>query len=143
MEEYVIDANIIFSGLISGKGLYLKIFEDYVFYTPDFALVELQKYQSEILKKTKLKKELLKEFIINVFSNIIILPDLFISEKSRIKAYNLCKDIDLKDTIYVSLAIELNKKLITRDIPLYEGLLSKGFKDVIMFDEFVKNLENK
>ncbi len=41
MESYVIDVNILFSGLISGKKFYEELFLRYKFYIPDFALINV------------------------------------------------------------------------------------------------------
>ena len=46
MKKYIIDANIIFSALISGKELFIKLFETNKFYAPDFIMLELDKYKS-------------------------------------------------------------------------------------------------
>lgn len=51
MKEYVIDVNILFSGLISKKKLYEELFLRHKFYTPDFALLELNKYKEIVLAK--------------------------------------------------------------------------------------------
>ena len=54
MNKYVIDSNVIFSALISGKQIYLHLFDKYEFYIPDFVLLEIDKYKLVILSKTKL-----------------------------------------------------------------------------------------
>ncbi|NCO55308.1 MAG: PIN domain-containing protein [Bacteroidetes bacterium] len=143
MKEYVLDANIIFSSLLSGKNLYRKIFENFIFYTPDFALNEIKNYQGKIIKKTKLSKLELQEFTLFIFSKLIIAPEFYITTKSRQKAYNLCKDIDIKDIVYVALSIELNCTLITRDKPLFNGLIEQGYTDVVLFDNFISQINNE
>ena len=143
MKEYVLDANIIFSSLISGKQLYRKLFENFIFYTPDFALNEIQKYQERLLIKTKLNKHDLQEFTLFIFSKLIVALEFYISIESRQKAYDLCKDIDLKDIIYVALSIEVQCPLITRDKPLYDGLIKQGFKNVISFDNFINQVNKE
>lgn len=137
MKDYVLDVNIIFSSLLSGKQLYRRLFENFIFYTPDFALNEIKNYQEQILKKTKLNKNDLQEFTLFIFSHLIVAPEFYISTDSRQKAYDLCKDIDLKDIIYVALSIELRCPLITRDKPLYNGLIQQGFTDIILFNDFI------
>ncbi len=67
MRSFVVDANILFSSLISGHDKYLEAFATHTFYLPDFGLIEIQKYQSTILKKTNLSKEKLREFTIGLF----------------------------------------------------------------------------
>lgn len=140
MKEYILDANIIFSSLLSGKDIYKKIFENYKFYTSDFAFLEIEKYQNTILTKTRLTFEQLQDYTLFIFSRLIFIPDYYISRDSRIKAYNLCHDIDFKDIYYLALSIELEKVLITRDKPLYKGLKAKSYNDVILFNEFIASL---
>jgi len=139
--EFVIDANIIFSSLLSGKDFYKNLFERNRFYTSDFALQELQTYQNTILSKTKLTKQELQEFTIFVFSHLIVVPQFYITLINKYKAYELCKDIDEKDTIYIALSLELNTTLLTRDKPLFNGLKNKGFEKIMMFDQFVEQLK--
>ena len=54
MKGYILDANIIFSGVLSQKGIYKNIFEENHFYVPDFTLLELDKYKQIILTKQNL-----------------------------------------------------------------------------------------
>jgi predicted nucleic acid-binding protein len=51
--KIVLDSNILFSALISGKELYIDIFRTSDFYAPDFILSEFSKYKERIIKKTK------------------------------------------------------------------------------------------
>ncbi|PIY02132.1 MAG: hypothetical protein COZ21_15745, partial [Bacteroidetes bacterium CG_4_10_14_3_um_filter_31_20] len=100
-------------------------------------------YQGKIIKKTKLSKLELQEFTLFIFSKLIIAPEFYITTKSRQKAYNLCKDIDIKDIVYVALSIELNCTLITRDKPLFNGLIEQGYTDVVLFDNFISQINNE
>jgi predicted nucleic acid-binding protein len=93
-KELVTDVNVIFSGLISGNERILQIFSDYNIYTPDFALTEIQKYQELIASKTKLAPEKLKAYTLSLFKQIIVVPNLIISNQSYFKAFQLCKGID-------------------------------------------------
>jgi len=138
MSKYVLDANVVFSALISVKEIFIQLFENNKFFSPDFILVELDKYRTVILKKSKLPIDDLQEFIQKLFQEITIIPALYIIEKNKLKAKELCFDIDEKDTAYVALSIEMNYPLVTRDQKLYEGLKSKGFENVILLDELMK-----
>ena len=55
----------------------------------------------------------------------------------------MCKDIDEKDTPFLALSLELKLPLITRDKKLYNGLLEKGIKDVILFEEIFEKLQDQ
>jgi len=139
MNEFVLDANIIFSSLLSGKGFYRRVFEKNKFYSPDFAFLEIQKYQQVILSKTQMDADRLQEFTLFIFSKIVFIPAYYVSEKSKKRAYELCAEIDEKDIPYLALSIELNKVLITRDKSLCNGLRRKGYNHVVLFDDFLKN----
>jgi predicted nucleic acid-binding protein len=137
LKSFVTDANVLFSCLISGKADYIDLFEKYQFYLPDFALTELQFYQNLIHLKTKLAPQSLQTFTLGMFEKIIVVPNLLISTQNYLQAFHLCKDIDEKDTVYVALSIELDMPLLTRDKQLIEGLIQKGFSNVLSFTDFM------
>ena len=136
-KRYLIDANIIFSMLISGKEIYLDIFNKNSFYVPDFALFELQKYQIMLLEKSKLSHEKLKTYTLSLFGYLTVVPNLLISTRSYLQAFQLCKDIDEDDTSYIAFAQELELTLLSKDDILIDGLRKKGYTNVISLHEFL------
>jgi predicted nucleic acid-binding protein len=140
MTKYVIDANILMSMLISGNASYKPIFEFYDFYLPEFVLVEIEKYKSQLLSRTKMNEDEFFKWSILVFSKITVLPNYILSLESLEKSNLLLNDIDIKDTAYLALAIQLDLPLLTRDKPLLTGLKKKGFRRVTMFDDFLRNI---
>ncbi len=140
MKEYIIDANILFSALISGKSFYRTLFVKHNFYTPDFALQETKYYQELLVAKMKGKEEKFKLFTKFVFSNLRVMPEFILSADSLRKAYHLCKDEDEYDTAYVALSLELEIPFITRDKPIYHWLKRQGFNNVILFQNLVENM---
>ena len=138
--KIVLDSNILFSALISGKEIYLDILQKIRAYTPDFIFIEISKYEERIIKKTKLQKEF-SQFVKELFSEIIVFPKIAISNESFEKAYELCIDVDPKDTPYIALSIELDIPLWTNDKKLVEGLRKKGFTKVVMADEIFQLLK--
>ncbi len=141
MKKYIIDANVIFSALISGKEFFIKLFENNKFYAPDFIMLELDKYKSVILKKSKLPIENLQDFIQRLFKQITVIPELYITDKNKQKAVDLCQDIDIKDTAYIALSLEMNLSIVTRDKKLLNGLIKKGFDNIISLDELLQTTE--
>ncbi len=141
MKKYIIDANVIFSALISGKEFFIKLFENNKFYAPDFIMLELDKYKSVILKKSKLPIENLQDFIQRLFKQITVIPELYITDKNKQKAVDLCQDIDIKDTAYIALSLEMNLSIVTRDKKLLNGLIKKGFDNIISLDELLHTTE--
>ena len=106
-------------------------------YVPDFALIELKKYKDVIKKKLANQQIEFEIFALMLFSNLNVISDFLLSNSVIEKAEELCQDVDIKDSLYVALAIFLNTTLITRDKPLYNHLKSKGFENVVLFDEFI------
>ncbi|RLD50803.1 MAG: DNA-binding protein [Bacteroidetes bacterium] len=135
MNKYIIDANVLFSALISGKEIFIKLFENNLFYAPDFILIELDKYKSVVLNKSKLPIDYLQDFIQRVFKQITVIPELYITDDNKKKAIVLCQDIDIKDTAYIALSLEMDLPIVTRDKKLYNGLKKKGFESIILLDE--------
>lgn len=131
----MIDANILFGAIISSRRIYFEIIKNFDLYAPDFVLKEIEKYEELILKKTKVPKNELNSFLIKLFKGITILPSIFMAKESREKARELCKDIDEKDTPYITLAIEMDIPFITNDKKLYKGLKKKKFSNIVLFED--------
>ncbi|ETR68493.1 MAG: nucleotide-binding protein, PIN domain protein [Candidatus Magnetoglobus multicellularis str. Araruama] len=139
-KKYVIDANVLFSAFISGKNVYDILFSTYKIFVPDFAFLELEKYKQRILKKTKLSELDLQIFVLRLFNNITVIPNLLISKRSLHRGYEVCKEIDEKDTVYIAAAIELNIDLITSDKKLYNYLQSHGFSQIVLLGDVINTL---
>ncbi len=140
MLQYVVDANVLISMMISGKGSYKPILTYYNFYSPDFVLEEIEKYKPTIFEKTKLSVAELQRFIFFIFNQISIIPRIAISNEAIDKAMELTRDIDIKDLSYIALSIELDCILITRDKPLLKGVRKKGFRKIITFEDFLRSI---
>jgi len=138
--KIVIDANIIFSALIKGNPVYIKILNNVDAYAPDFILIELEKYEKRILKKTS-NKQRMKEIIYKIFKKVSIIPKIGLTKANIKKAYNLCKDVDEKDTPYVALTLELDAYLWTNDKKLADKLREKGFSKILTTDDLIKIIE--
>lgn len=77
--KIVLDSNILFSALISGKESYVDILKTLKIYVPDFIFTEISKYEDTIIKKTKTGKEF-TFFVRELFSEITVIPKLAISK---------------------------------------------------------------
>jgi len=134
----VVDANVVFSALISGSDIYIRFIKANEIYAPDFIFQEVERYEKRIIKKTNLEEAEFRKFVYILFKNIKTIPKFGISRDSWQRAYKLCKDLDEKDTPYVALSIELDIDLITRDKKLIEGLRNKEFKRILDIEEILK-----
>ena len=73
-----------------------------------------------------------------LFSEIIFIPRLAISKESYSQALTLCNDIDLKDSAYLALSIELDIPLWSNDKKLVQGLINKGYTNLITTEDILK-----
>ena len=126
--------------LISGKSQYINMLSLYDFILPEFAFVELNLYKDVVIKKTKLDKIQFRQYAYTVFSQIKFVPTFIQQEKSIEQATKLCENVDVKDVSYVSLSIDTDLDLLTRDEKLYKGLRKQGFKQIELFENFLNNI---
>jgi predicted nucleic acid-binding protein len=140
MTDFVIDANVLMSILISGKAGYRPILTFNNFILPDFALIEVEKYKDILKVKTKMSEIQFIEWTYFVFAQLTILPQYILQQSVLANSERLLRTIDLKDISYVALAMQLDLPLLTRDNLLYEGLRKHGFRKVMLFDDFLQNL---
>jgi predicted nucleic acid-binding protein len=139
-DKYVIDANVLFSAFISGKSVYHLLFSEHTIYLPDFAFLEIEKYKQRILKKIKLSEQEFQEFVLKLLTNVTVIPNLLISQRSLKDAYELCKDIDEKDTVYIAVALEFDVTLITNDKTLFTKLKERDFTQVMLLKDVIDTL---
>lgn len=130
MKTVIVDTNILFSALL-GKS---KKFRDAllternaIFYSCKFVIVELFKNKEKIQKYSLLEEDEILELLYGFLKRINFFDEDSVTDESRQKAYDLCKDIDEKDTPHLSITIELDGLLWTSDKILREGLEAKGF----------------
>ncbi len=138
MFDYILDTNILMSILISGKSSYKPIVMFNRFVTIDYIFKEIDEYKDIIFDKSKLERNQLVEYTNQILSKITILPRYVVSEENIKKASLLTKDIDFNDVWFIALSLEYDLTLLTRDEKLFNGLTKKGFKKIMLFDQFLK-----
>lgn len=138
--DYIIDTNILMSILISGKSSYKPIVMFNRFVTIDYIFKEIDEYKEKIFDKSKLERNQLVEYTNQILSRITVLPRYVVSEVNIRKATDLTKDIDFNDVWFIALSLEYDLTLLTRDEKLFKGLTKKGFKKIMLFDQFLKML---
>ena len=101
-----------------------------IFYSPNILISEIYKHKERLLKSSKLTESEFYLYFNGIIERIKFIPTDFISTESRQKAYDLCNDIDVKDTPFIALSIELSIPLWTGDKKLKDGLKQKGFDEL-------------
>ena len=144
--DLVLDSNIVISGLITPNGtiskLILKDLNRSRLICPDFLFEEVISKFDKIKKITKLGDEQLKEMIFRFIKSIDFIDNNLIEFKYQKQAYNLVKDIDKKDLLFVALSLQTGYKLWTGDKKLLIGLSDKGFTKIINTKQLQKLIDN-
>ena len=139
MIDFVLDANVLMGILISGKSGQKPILTLNNFILPDFAFIEVDKYKDILLTKTKMSNAQFVDWTYFVFSEVTFLPHYVLEKDILHKTEMLLNTIDLNDTAYVALAMQLELPLLTRDKILFEGLKKQGFRKVLLFKDFLNS----
>lgn len=140
MLDFVIDANVLISFLISGRASHRTILQEFHFLAPEFILTEVKLYEREIFAKTKLEEAQLRVYTLGIFGELTILPDYFTETENLLIASQMLEKIDPKDIQYLALTLQLDRMLLTRDKPLYKGLRKQGYRKVMLFEDFLKSI---
>lgn len=130
--KIVVDTNIIFSSLVSrnsflSDALFNKEIE---FVMPKYAYIELFKYKEKILQASQHNEDEILELLYKLLKNVDIFDENMITPSTLKKAFQLVKDVDEKDLIFVALTIELDGLLWTNDKKLIKGLQKKEFNKI-------------
>ncbi|MBI4680804.1 MAG: hypothetical protein HY753_06295 [Nitrospirae bacterium] len=79
----------------------------------------------------------------NIVSKIHFINEDIIPKEIFRRAYELCKDIDEKDTPFIALSIFLDAHFLTGDKELIEGLKNKGFVNIMSLKKLEKLQKDK
>ena len=109
----VVDTNVLFSALLRMPNLYATtiFLGEHSFYSPKFVFIELFKHKEKITKHTKLTEDEVLELLHRLLKRIRISEENQISEDSLYQAYELYKNIDLKEAIRQAVQSALGKKV--------------------------------
>jgi len=144
----VVDTNIVFSAILNASGNIGKILvhskKHIQFYSCHYLKEEIFRHRAKLLKLTNLTEGELFELISLATRNIEFLSEAVIPERTILNAYEIVKDIDENDVIFVALTKHLKgSKLWTGDKKLITGLLKKEFKHLIPTSDLNEFLDNK
>lgn len=90
-------------------------------------MIELFKYKEKIISLTNKTEIEVLEILYHLLLQVSFYNEKDLSLHSRQTSYDLCKDIDPKDAVFVALSLELDAPIWTGDQKLKRGLTAKGF----------------
>jgi len=92
--DFVLDANVVMSMLISGKASYKQLVSHYQFFAPAYVFRALEEYHPVLRAKSRLQGHEWEAFARFLFTKIHIAPAFLIHEANRQKALALTDRVD-------------------------------------------------
>ena len=130
MTRVIVDANIAFRALASGRGdlrSRLDFADEIRFIAPRFLFVELFKHKDRLLRAMGKSEEELLEALHALVASLDFADEAAIPIGTWLEARRLCAPTDPKDTPYIALALHHDAELWSEDAALKTGLIARGF----------------
>ena len=104
----VIDSNRFMAGLIRPSACRkIILHKDFTFYSPDRILTEIDKYRDYLIEKSKLSEREYDILLYALLECVHLMP-LTDFEKEFDVAFDIMKEIDVKDTSFLAIGIAVN-----------------------------------
>jgi len=137
--KIVVDANIIFSGILNSNGkigdLLINSDKFFSFIAPDFLRTEIYSHYDKLIKISGLTLAQILESEYQIYKSITFISEAQISIENWQFANNLVSDIDPKDSIYIAYTKQFKCKLWTGDKKLINGLAKKNYNNIITTED--------
>ena len=144
--KLIVDANIIFSGILNTNGkigdLLINSKKYFDFIAPDFLRSEIRKHYQRLSKISGLTIEQVWEAEFQLYQDITFISEEQIKVSTWEIAEKLVSDIDPKDTHYVAYSKHFKCKIWSGDKALIKGLAKKNFTRFVTTEELFKLREN-
>ncbi len=140
--KLILDANIVFSGILNTNGkigdLLINSSKYFGFIAPHFLREEIFKHYPRLSKISGMTIEQVREAEFQVCKDIIFISEEQIKKTTWLLAEKLVADIDPKDIHYVAYSKHFRCKIWSGDKQLIARLAKKGFTNFITTDELFK-----
>ncbi len=137
--KVIVDANIVFSGILNTKGKIGDLLINSVglieFIAPDFLRTEIRTHHKRLVELSKLSLEQVIEAEFQICKDIKFISEEQVSTANWNAAFELVKDIDPKDVQYIAFSKQFNRKVWSGDKALIAGLEKKGFTNMLTTDK--------
>lgn len=134
MKPVIVDTNIVFSALVNKNSEIATILlrSEQPLLMPKYGFVELFKYKEKICAVSKHSKDEVLELLYELIRHIDFFDENSISVEALQKAWELVRNVDAKDLLFVALTIEMGGLLWTGDKQLRAGLETRGFDELFL-----------
>lgn len=127
----IVDANIIFSGILNTNGkigdLLINSRGKLSFIAPEYLRREIKNHYPKLVAISKLNLAEIQESEFIVYKDITFISEEQIGTPAWMEAEKLVNDVDPKDIAYVAFALHFGYHIWSGDKKLVNGLARKGF----------------
>ena len=135
----VIDSNPLFSALIRDSATRRVILEyDGLFLFPSFIFIEMERYRHELLRKSGMAEKDFRKLLQLMLKKVVIVPNEVLAPYKS-EAYEIVKDIDPNDVLFVACALAYSGSIIWSDD---RKLKKQSRVQVLNTNEIIKFLGN-
>ena len=136
----VVDTNIVFSAILNSSSnigyLLINGSKYFRFISVNLLKEEISNHKGKIINLMKNEQQFNQAYSI-IMNKINFIDEVFISDENLMSAYELTKDIDENDTLFIALAKQLNTLIWTGDKKLINGLIQNGYNNFITTNELL------
>ncbi len=144
--KFIVDANIIFSGILNSNGkigdLLINSQKHFDFIAPDFLRTEIRKHYQRLSKISGLTILQVQEAEFQIYQDITFISEEQIKISTWEIAEKLVSDVDPNDVQYVAFSKHFKCKIWSGDKALIRGLAKKKFTRFITTNELFILREN-
>ena len=117
----VVDTNKLLAAFLkNGIVRSILLLSKHEFYTLDYAILEIEKHQDELLKRIHVKREQFQELMFElILKNVIVIRSSYIEDLID-DALEICKSFDPDDAPFIALALKLDIPIWSNDKDLRE-----------------------
>lgn len=139
--KVVVDTNIVFSAILNPQSnigqILLNKDNKLQFYSVNYLLIELNNHKLKLSNLAKIDLNLIEKYIDFFTSKITFIYENEIPELIVIDSFELVKEIDPNDSLFVALAKFKDAKIWSGDKKLINGLLSKNYNNYITTNQIL------
>ncbi|HWZ14228.1 MAG TPA: PIN domain-containing protein [Mucilaginibacter sp.] len=137
--KIIVDANIVFSGILNSDGkigdLLINSKKYFNFIAPEFLRYEIKTKYERLQSISGLSIERIIEAEYQVCKEITFISEEQINPGFWNESLDLVHDIDIKDVQYVAYAKQFRCKIWSGDKKLFKGLIENGFVNLVTTDD--------
>ena len=142
--KVVVDTNIVFSAILNPKSnigqILLNKDNKIQFYSVKYLLIEINNHKLKLSKLAKIDFNLIDNYIKVFTSKITFIDENVIPEQIVIESFELVKEIDPNDSLFIALTKFKDAKIWSGDKKLINGLLSKNYNYYITTNQLLNFL---